>query len=255
MKFQESNVQTTESSASAARRLFERGRNRLIAAGVTTAIGVAAIAGCAPTNAEASSPEDTSTPSATSAPVETAAPTPEVTVSPESLRLAADLPPQQLAEGAINLRTEWLLAGANAKDAKAVADGWNNHTSGGLDEYVDGIAQKNADFYTSALLADNWESDGEMVSFRNSSIDSNNQFIRSALKRGITGEPLMDISNTIVDAEEASAPDGQRIVNFKLHQEVSNTTDNPTRDEVVSYRFDTTDGTARLVGYVVSPGQ
>jgi len=251
------------SEASTSKSFFERGRNRVIASGVTAAFAVAAFAGCSPSEATPPKPTTTHsaevTPSANpTTPSETTSPTPEETtspeaeVSPESLRLSADLSPQELAEGSITLWTDWIFAGANKNDVQATTEGWFNHTEGGLDEYVGSVAQKNADLYTAALLADSWESDSEMVAFRDNAIKVNSDFIKSVIKRSVENKPLVEMQNTITEVEEGSAPDGQRIINFKLHQDFENSDANQPSDQQVSYRFDITDGTARLVGYTVT---
>jgi hypothetical protein len=100
----------THSEVSPAQNIFEKGRNRVIGAGLITGLSIAALIGCAPTSAEPGSGPEV-------APVTEIEWSPEITV--EDVEIQAGLETQDLGKAIIDRLDTWINAGT---DNEQIAD-------------------------------------------------------------------------------------------------------------------------------------
>lgn len=228
--------------------------NRSVAA--LSAVGIAVLAACGP-NAEAQSPDPVETTVSTEAPapVETteAPQTPEATPSatPESLRLSAELPADQLVEGSMELWSDWIFAGATEDTAQATYDDWMGYFNGGLEDYKNEVAQKSGDFYAAALLPDNWQDDPYASAIYNNTVNNNKEMLSTVINRKENNQPLIDHSFTVSNVvENDHTSDGARIVEFDLNEQYVNNETTPEQSSHGLFRYTVAeDGTARLTEY------
>lgn len=200
--------------------------------------------------AEATSPTpETPSVSPTDIPSEEPTETVEVEVTTESLRIPADLPAEELAQASSDLWQAWAQAGTDADSVATMQDRlyeiWHDY-NGDYDVILDAVARENAGLYTTALLADNWADDPNMVRFYEDTVAANAHSIEVSQKRFVTNEPLIEVTTIVSDVVELDAHDGQRIIQFVLREEATNS-DFVAPVGTVTRTFDITDGTARLI--------
>ena len=230
---------------------FERKRNRLVAAGLAMGIGVAALTGCGP-NAEAKGPTQEVTQSIEATPsVSETTPEASIEVTSESLLIPADLSVEQLAITSGKLWDEWVFAGAT-DETLAVTDRGFDDFNGTIDEYIAGLAQKNADLYSSAFLGENWQDDPSLVGFYNNTVEANKMYIEIGLKRYMNDEPMIKVVEHESDITELPAPEGQRIIQYTLSGKIENSTSQYIGG-IVKRTFDISSGSALLIAYENQP--
>lgn len=253
MNLQESNLSTYESSA--ARRLIERGRNKLFKTGAIAAIGVAALSACAPS--EASTPtepapqgiEETTTPAETTAPVAGVEPTEvetPVEVGAEALRIPADLPAEELARALVELENTWMFAGTTEDTIEETGEEQIRliqEDGLGYDEAFIALAEKHADYYDDAMLIEGWEENPETVAYREYLVTANAALISDALENYRNNEPLPYWTSEVREVKEVETTEGERIVSFVTTVTPHNSTAEPG-DLSNAVGFDTKTGSA-----------
>lgn len=226
---------------------------RLAAVGVGAVTMVGGLTACGENTS--ATPEDTSTPSSVTVidnpgeatPTETATPTqsPETETTVESLRIPADLPAEQLAQETGDLFTEWLMADANQDEISSTKEARYEY-DGSQTDFINSLAQENADLYATALMSDEWAQDPATQTIYDSMLQANKEYIGIALQRFTTDQPLLERSITVANVSELEAPEGQRKITFELTDHFVNS-EYTDQQMLATYTYSTTDGTARLI--------
>jgi len=234
---------------------FERGRNRVIATGVTAAFAAAAFAGCSPSNAtppaETATHSAEATPSAdpTTPPAETATPSPSATETEapaDSLEISAESSPEQIAEQSTKLTTAWVFAGADEAGVEKAHEELLGDKS--LDEVVSAIANANADIYTPLLFADGWQNEQSTAAYHENLIQQNIDIIKFNLRNASNGMPLLTWESTISNVDSSATVEGYDMsVGYDVTTQALNNPDTPDPRTVHhTERFKSVDGKLKL---------
>lgn len=173
-------------------------------------------------------------------------PSQEASLTTESLRLDAALPAKDLAQEEMNLTTEWSLAGATDGTIGKTMDDYYAFT-GAAQDFPQAEATKNAELFTTALFPDNWQSNPDMVAYRQRLIDTNATNIQTNMKRELQHQPLWSIKETVVSAQELQGSNGQRTIKYTSEANTVNDTSSSTVTAEYTETYDISDGTARLI--------
>ena len=180
-------------------------------------------------------------------PVEAEGPSTELP-APETLRLSAELPPEALVQDTYELWSDWLFADAT-KDTIEATKQARYDANVDLEEFKSITAQENADYYSAALLPDNWQEDPFATQTYNDTVTGNMDFIGSALSRFTDGEPVIEHDFTITNVDQIGNGSGEDIlIDFDVDSEYKNNTSTPSTSQSATFRYKVADdGTARLV--------
>lgn len=244
---------------------FAERHKKLAALSAIAAFGVGALTACS-TNANAEGPAAPTTTQSAEAPAPSEAPTapetePVATVEVEPL--SAELSPEELAEGTLELWRGWVLSGATEADIDATAKDITERNLG--TDYYQVRALENADIYAAALLGPNWEDDPQMVEYYEHTVNANANTIEDALKKewsvqeerqlasdnSIKREPLFTIESIVTNAAEAKQEEeGTRTITLDFENQFKNDPEGRTGEKsFVAYKYDLVDGKAYLSGY------
>jgi len=166
--------------------------------------------------------------------------------------IPADLPAEELAAASNGLWETWSMSGATDETISATDQGWLEYNDGGLESYISEVAQRNAEPFVEAYFPTDWESNQDLVDYYQGVVDANQGYIESALSRINKGEPLIKVTSYVSEVVELPAPEGQRILEFRIDGVRENST-SEYRGGVVNETFDISDGTARLIAQESTP--
>jgi len=169
--------------------------------------------------------------------------------APETLRLSAELPPEDLVQRTYELWSDWVFAGATEESAASTVEAYYAFNDGTIDDFKEDLAKKNADYYSVALLPDNWQEDPFAVKTYDDTFTSNEDFIGTVLSRDANGEPLIEHDFTITNVDQIGNGSGEDIlIDFDVDSEYENNTTTPSTSQSATFRYKVADdGTARLV--------
>jgi len=180
-------------------------------------------------------------------PIEAEGPSAELP-APETLRLSAELPPEELVQDTYALWTDWMFADAT-KDTIEATKQARYDANIDLEEFKSITAQENADYYSKALLPDNWQEDPFATQTYNDAVSGNMDFIGSALSRITSGDPVIEHDFNITNVHQIEGGSDENIlIDFDVDSEYINNTTTPSTSLSATFRYKVaTDGTARLV--------
>lgn len=173
-----------------------------------------------------------------------------VEIAPETLRLSADLPAEELARQSVDLVNDWMFAGATEETIEATAAEQIRliqEEGIGFEQAFTYMAEENADYYTKAVMVDDWENNPEAVEFHQYMVDRNAKAIQVALTRHTNNEPLITWDVEVSDVQELERPEGKRSIQYISTITAHNDESVPTPVSLMNVRgFDTTSGSALL---------
>lgn len=218
-------------------------------------------------------------------PVESAEPTPDTVVEAEptveSLQLSAELPAEELAQQAIDRLNEWRFADATESTVAPVAQAWLDY-DGGMDVFLHDVAEENAQLYSAALFAENWQSNPMMVETYDNYVSSNADFIGAAVTRHLLEEenqedmPLVSMTTKVENVQEFSSVaemdpaditplwevvkeqinlGNARVITYTATPTFENWPEGDDSPSHIVQVFDITTGTARLLTQTAVPVQ
>lgn len=239
---------------------FGRGRQVAVISGIAVALaGVGVFGGKFATEAKDAPDIDTkptaeapvvpgepTEPTSEPTPVESEAP---VESGPETLRIPADLPAVELARASVELVDDWAFAGATDDTIEQTQKEQMRliqEEGIGFDQAFVEIAEQNAQYYSKAVLIEDWESNEEAVVYREYLVQENARNIRDALRHYVNNEPLPYWTYEIDEVEELEAPEGERTIRFITKVTPQNS--EGTAGTLMNVRgFDTKTGSAMLL--------
>ena len=243
---------TTPDTLSIYEKKSESGRKRQMAimGGILASLAtVGTVGACVASNSVGDKAEATPKPSveAPVVPGEAEGPSTELP-APETLRLSAELPPEELVQDTYELWSDWLFADAT-KDTIEATKQARYDANVDLEEFKSITAQENADYYSAALLPDNWQDDPFATQTYNDTVTGNMDFIGSALSRFTNGDPVIEHGFTITNVDQIGNGSGEDIlIDFDVDSEYENNNTTPSTSQSATFRYKVADdGTARLV--------
>ena len=107
--------------------------------------------------------------------------------SPEQYRLSADLSAEELVQGSADIIEAWTEADSTGESVKQAYENWLE-VGGDPDEYVQSLAEENAEYYSQILFPDNWQDNEYLVRDYEYIRDGNKQAITANLSRMAKGD-------------------------------------------------------------------
>lgn len=244
----------------------ERAKKKRISPYIALALAAGALTGCA-ANAQAESPapsvSSTEAPAPSASPIEIAPVVAPIEVEP----LSAELSPQELVEGTMEMFDEWAVSGAKPDQIKAtMAD--NTASNLGI-AYFDMRTAETAAVYAEAIYGPNWENDSHIAEAVATLTETNRIILKDAFDKeveadeqrqlmndeSIESEPPITLKTTITNVAEAEPEmDGTVVVTFNRLTEFENdpSKKSETLQAAYHYSVENEDGNAYIVGYNVN---